>query len=88
MALSFDGAQAKVDRGLEHLQSLDEEIQRVLNSQPYPVGAQYKAETAEIGLYALPYDFPLVAWGSGSATVSTTCAPRSTTSRGSSRSTS
>lgn len=63
MALSFEGADAKLARAFEHLESLNTEIQRVLDSQPYPVGAHYKPEAAEIDLYALPAEFPLLAWG-------------------------
>lgn len=63
MAMNFDSASAKVARALEHLQSLDDEMQRVFDSNAYGIGGHYKPETAEIDLYALPAEFPIVEWG-------------------------
>jgi hypothetical protein len=59
----FDGARAKVDRALEHLQLLDVELQLTFKSHAYGIGGKYKPETAEICLYALGADFPLLDWG-------------------------
>ena len=63
MALDFSGARSKVDRALEHLQTLDAHIQQTIASEPQPIGAHYEPEIESISLYAIGIDFPVMGWG-------------------------
>jgi len=63
MAPVLDGARAKVDHALEHLNSLDADLAGAVGGQAYAIGGHYKPESAEIDLYALGVEFPVLEWG-------------------------
>ncbi len=63
MAPDFRGARAKVDHAFKHLQALDIDLQIMFGSQAYAIGGHYKPEAAQVDLYALGHEFPVLAWG-------------------------
>lgn len=62
--MDFEGADAKVSRAHEHLETLQGEMVSFFGGYEYAIGSEFDPETSEIRLYASGYTgAPLLRWG-------------------------
>ena len=76
------GPEAKLDRAIEHLETLESECGRFLKAQPYSVSTEFEPGTAAMSRAFTAEERFRFGSASSSATSFTTCVLRSNTSLG------